>query len=254
MIFILIAILFFLMYFIGGERGTTSFFILCLNAFIMVVSLYLISLGVPPLIVLIISSVLFCLLTIPFQNGWNVKSMASLLSIFIVMILTGLLIYFVCAQAHISGFTEIELQEGDAAYLSAAVPFKMRYLLLIAMIWGQIGAISDTSMAVASALNELHIHNPDFSLKTLFHEGMIIGKDILGTTINTLIFVSMGESIMLFLYYQTFQYTLSGIINSSSFAQMMFPMLLPCIGCILIIPITAGLFSYIVLQKNDADF
>lgn len=248
MIFLLIVILFLLMSIIGGERGTKSFFTLIVNALIGIGCLYLIALGTPPLAVMIGSSFLFCFFTIVYQNGANKKSLASLLAIMIVVVITSLLIYYICLNTHISGFTEIELQEEDTPYLSSGVGFKMRYLLLMAMIWGQLGAISDTSMAIATALNEIHFHHPDFSVNRLYHEGMIIGKDILGTTINTLFFVSLGEAIMLYLYYETYQYSLLKILNLSSFAQTIFPVLLPCIGCILIIPLTAFLFA--VIAKN----
>lgn len=248
MIVVLIVILFLSMAIIGGERGTKSFMALILNVFIGLASLYLIPLGVHPLVVMILSSFLFSMVTIVYQNGWNSKTQAALLAIGVVILITSILIYVICVKSHISGFSEIELQEEDTPFLSTAVPFKMRYLLLLSLVWCQLGAISDTSMAIVSALNEIHVHHPDFSLKELYREGMIIGKDILGTTINTLFFVSLGESIMLFLYYRTYQYSLLNILNSASFVQDMFPVLMPCIGCILIIPISALIFS--LFKKN----
>ena len=251
MIIILIVILFLLMTIIGGERGSKSFFTLMINAFVGIVSLYLIALGVHPLPVMVGSSCLLCLFTIVYQNGCNKKTAACFLAVGAVIILTSILIYYICANGHITGFSEIELQEEDTPYLGSGVGFKMRYVLLTAMIWCQLGAIVDTSMAIASSLNEIHFHNPHFPMKQLYHEGMNIGKDILGTTINTLFFVSLGESLMLYLYYETYQYSLIRIINSSSFAQTMFPVLLPCIGCILIIPLTAIIFSLLVTYRPD---
>lgn len=250
MILLLIVVLFILMSLVGGERGSISFFALVINAVIGIVCMYMIALGAHPLPVMIGSSILFGLFTIVYQNGANTKSLASLLAIAIVIGMTSILIYYICVNAHISGFTEIELQDDNASYLSSGVGFKMRHLLLLAMVWGQLGAISDTAMAVATALNELHNHHPKYTVKQLYQEGMVIGKDILGTTINTLFFVSLGESVMLYLYYSTYRYSLLKILNSSSFGQAMFGVLLPCIGCILVIPLTALIFAKLVKRMK----
>ncbi len=251
MIGVLIFILFMLMALVGQERGVASFFTLIVNIVIGLISVYLIALGMHPLVVMIGSSALFTLVTIVCQNGINQKSMACLLAILIVVIITSLLVWYICINTHISGFTEIEIQEEETNYLSSGVNFKMRHLLILAMVWGQLGAISDTSMAVASALHEIAFHNPQFQRSKLFQEGMIIGMDILGTTINTLFFVSLGESILMYLYYRTYYYTLPQILNSSSFGQTIYMVLLPCLGCMLIIPITAAIYSYLARRTRE---
>lgn len=250
MILILLLILFLLMAGIGGERGANSFLTLVLNALIGIASVYAIALGLHPLLVMIVSSFLFTVLTICYQNGKNKKTLASLLAVGCVVLLTSVFIYYICYRTHISGFTEIDIQQEDTPYLSSGVSYKMRDLLLTAMIWGQLGAIIDTSMAISSALNEMHVHNPEFTFHKLFQEGILIGKDILGTTINTLFFVSLGESIMLYLYYRSYQYSFFKMVNSPSFAQDMFPVLLPCIGCVMIIPLTALIFSWLIHKRD----
>lgn len=239
---------------VGGDRGAKSFVTLVINTFVGILSIFLVSKGLHPLIGLVISSLVFCFVTIAYQNDINEKSIASLISIAVVILISSILIYYVCANAHISGFSEAQLKDEEMRFLGAGVNFKMRYLYLTAMIWCQIGAVSDTSMAISSSLNEISVHNPDFTWKQLFGEGMIIGKDILGTTVNTLFFVELGESAMLFMYYRTYNYSFAKIINASSFAQTLLPVLIPCIGCIIIIPLTALVFSlinkHILLHKK----
>lgn len=246
MILKLAFVLFILMILIGGDRGVKSCVTLILNVVIGIVSIYMVGLGTPTFLVLFVSSMLFCLLTIFYQNDYNIKTLASFLAVISVVLLTSVLIIYVCYYSHISGLNEIELQEEDVAYLCAAVSFHMRDVLIIAMIWCQLGAIIDTSIAVSSSLNEIHNHNPEFPIQRLFKEGVLVGKDILGTTLNTLYFVALGESIMLFIYYENFQYSFQKILNSSSFFHAIFPVLLPCIGCVIIIPLTAFIFSILI--------
>ena len=246
MILKLTFVLFILMILIGGDRGVKSCVTLILNVVIGLASIYMVGLGVSPLLVMLVSSLLFCLLTIFYQNDYNIKTLASFLAVIAVVFLTSILIFYICYHAHIAGLNEIELQEEDVAYLCAAVSFHMRDVLIVAMIWCQLGAIIDTSIAVSSSLNEIHSHNPNFPIQRLFKEGVLIGKDILGTTLNTLYFVALGESIMLFIYYENYQYSIKKILNSSSFFHAIFPVLLPCIGCVIIIPLTAFIFSILV--------
>lgn len=246
MVIKLIIVLFLLLIIVGGDRGVRSCVTLILNVLIGIGSIYLISFGMSPLLVMVAASLLFCLFTIFYQNEFNVKTLAVFLSVASVVFVTSILIFYIGFHAHIAGLNEIEMQEEDVSYLSAAVHFRMLYVLIAAMVWGQLGAIVDTSIAISSSLHEIHHHNSSLSVRKLFQEGCFIGKDILGTTINTLFFVSMGESIMLFLYYMNYQYSLQKILNSSSFFQTVFPVLLPCMGCILIIPLTALVFSLLV--------
>lgn len=245
MIVVLIVVLFVLMAAVGGDRGAKSFITLVINTAIGAACIFLVTEGLHPLAGLLISSLLFCFVTIAYQNDINEKSVASLISIAAVIFISTFLIYYVCANAHISGFSEAERKNEEMRYLGSGVNFKMRYLYLTAMIWCQIGAISDTSMAISTSVNEISIHNPEFTWRQLFREGMIIGRDILGTTINTLFFVALGEAAMLFMYYRTYGYSFAKIINASSFSQTILPVMIPCIGCIIIIPLTSLVFSLI---------
>ena len=157
-------------------------------------------------------------------------------------------------KGHIGGFNEIEMQEEEVFFLGSAVEFKMVNILMVAFVWGQLGAVIDTSMAISSSLHEIFIHNPDYSKRKLIYEGAVIGKDILGTTVNTLSFVFLGESLMLFIYYRTYVYSTNTIINSSSFFQEIFSLLLSCIGCLIIIPLTSFIYAIICRNKKIHNF
>ena len=89
------------------------------------------------------------------------------------------------------------------------------------IIIGLIGTINDTSIAISSALYELHENNKKLKPKELFISGMNIGRDILGTTANTLFFAFLGSSMPLFIFFQDFQYSLAGIINSQVLLNQM---------------------------------
>ena len=69
------------------------------------------------------------------------------------------------------------------------------------IIIGLIGTINDTSIAISSALYELHENNKKLKPKDLFISGMNIGKDVMGTMTNTLILAYVGGSLTLILLF-----------------------------------------------------
>lgn len=253
-VYILFFILFVLMLLFGGERGAKSFITLVCNVFIGAISIFLLLIGVSPYLIIFVSSLVFCLVTIKFQNGLNIKTVSSLISVLMVCIFSCIIIYIFSIKGHIGGFNEIEMQEEEVFFLGSAVEFKMVNILMVAFVWGQLGAVIDTSMAISSSLHEIFIHNPDYSKRKLIYEGAVIGKDILGTTVNTLSFVFLGESLMLFIYYRTYVYSINTIINSSSFFQEIFSLLLSCIGCLIIIPLTSFIYAIICRNKKVHNF
>lgn len=254
MILILCAILFLLMTLIGGERGVKSFIGLALNTLIIILSIYLITQGVNAIIIMMCSAVLFSIVTLFYINEYTIKTAVSFLSVLIVAFLLCLLITEIAYHGHVAGYNEIDIYEEISMYLSTDIHVNMYQLLILATVWGLLGAIVDTSISVSSAIHEIAILRPEASRKDLFQSGMAIGKDILGTTVNTLIFVALGESLMLALYYHKAQYTIEALLNAKSFLQEITAVFTACIGCTLIIPITAALFSFCVKSERIIAF
>ena len=75
--------------------------------------------------IIIVSSLVFCLVTIKFQNGLNIKTVSSLISVLMVCIFSCVIIYIFSIKGHIGGFNEIEMQEEEVFFLGSAVEFKM---------------------------------------------------------------------------------------------------------------------------------
>ena len=112
--------------------------------------------------------------------------------------------------------------------------------IAIAMILiSLIGATVDSSIAISSALYEVHENNRELTRKELFISGMNIGKDILCTTTNTLMFAFLGDFMTLLIWFQNCDYTFLQAVNAKTFAAQIIRILFSAIGCIIVIPITA---------------
>lgn len=68
--------------------------------------------------------------------------------------------------------------------------------------------------------------------------GYQVGKEIIGTTVNTLLFAYLGGTILLFSYIQTQQYTLEIILNSQFLFQDVAVMLSGAVACLITVPVS----------------
>jgi uncharacterized membrane protein len=83
-ILILLMILLILMTIIGGIRGVQSFFTLILNFFTLFFMLILIGAKIDPIKVTFIGAMIISFFSLFFINGYNKKTVSSLLSVTIV--------------------------------------------------------------------------------------------------------------------------------------------------------------------------
>ena len=102
-------------------------------------------------------------------------------------------------------------------------------------------------------MNEIHKSDLLITQKSLFESGMNIGKDILGTMTNTLLFAYIGGFMTLIIYFNELHYSLADILNAKVFCAEVFQILCGGIGIILIIPITAFVSSKILFLKEKPE-
>lgn len=165
----------------------------------------------------------------------HAAAVSVVLVLLIIFAAAGPLLWF----AGISGYNEIQQYEEISMYLSANLEISMSGVFLSAVVLGLLGAIMDTAVAITTAVNEVYVNKPDMTGKQLFLSGLSVGKDILGTTVNTLFFAGLGESIMLAVLFMKNEDTFASILNSKALFQEMSGLLLGATGCLLIIPLSS---------------
>ena len=123
-------------------------------------------------------------------------------------------------------------------------------IILISLI----GATVDSSIAISSALYEVYENNRGLSRKELFVSGMNIGRDILCTTANTLMFAFLGDFMTLLIWFYNCGYSFGEIVNAKTFAAEIIRILFSATGCIIVIPVTAYITAKALTRKEtDTD-
>lgn len=247
-IFILLIILLALMTIIGGVRGIKSFFTLILNFIILAIMLILIASRIDPFKVTFIGAILISYVTLFFINGFNKKTVSSLLSVTIVILLVMFITYKMGTNAQIQGFSNEQAE--TVAYLSLYVQVNFSKIVICEILIGLLGAIIDVSISISSSMNEIYKNNSSITQQRLFKSGMNIGKDILGTMTNTLLFAYISGFMTLIIYFSELKYSLATILNEKVFCSEVFQILCCGIGIILIIPITAFITSKLMFLRN----
>ena len=241
MIKLLSLILLLLLIIIGGKRGIKTFLTIYINLFLVILLVLLCGWGFNPLIVTLIISVFIVLLILFYLNNINIKTVCSLVSVIIVLIFFLLFTIIINNRIYIQGYTEENIE--SISYVVYDTGLNMMKIATSIVLIGLLGNIIDTSIAISSALYEVYVNNPKLSIKELFISGMNIGKDILGTTTNTLFFAYLGSCMTLFIYFQDFKYSFSTIINSKIFAIEFTRIMISGIASFVIIPLTAIITS-----------
>lgn len=244
---VLFLILFALMALIGGERGAISFFSLCFNFITFILMLEFMALRVDPIKVTVIGCIIISSITLFFTNGLNKKTVSSLISVLIVLILTLLITSKVGTDAKIQGFGREQAE--SIYYLLPNAQFNFTKILISEVMFGLLGAIIDVSISISSSMNEIYQNNLLISKESLFKSGINIGKDILGTMTNTLLFAYIAGFMTLLIWFNKFNYSISDILNAKVFGSEVFQILCSGIGIILIIPVTAFITAMVVYLR-----
>ncbi len=247
MILILSIILLILLLTIGGTRGLKTFITLYINLILLFFLIVLVGWGFDPLIPTLVICLIIALIILFILNEYSKKTLAAFISVSILLIIFTIITFILGNNAYIQGYSE-ETIEG-IGYVTYNIGLNLIQLSNCVILIGLIGNIIDTAIAISSALYEVKENNPRLKFNELFNSGMNIGKDILGTTTNTLFFAFLGSYMTLLVFFQDHQYGILTIINNKVFVSEIIRIMLSGIASFLIIPISSYITSFLCTRK-----
>lgn len=251
-ILVLSIILFLLLALINKKRGVKAFFSLFVNFFAIVLAVALICKGLNPIVIALVFSLGASAFILFFINGLNYKTKIAYLAIAVVLLVITALIVFIGYQGSIDGFG---LRFNDIFYLySPDIAIRFVDVAIAVILIGLTGAITDTALDIATSLHEVYENNRNLAFLELVKSGQNMGADILGTMVNTLFFVFAGEFMAFLIVYLNYHQSFSVIVNDQLFLQEVSQLLIGNLGCILIIPVTIFLQSYIYTCNKELPF
>ncbi|MBS8266386.1 YibE/F family protein [Mesobacillus boroniphilus] len=246
---VLAAILFVLMTLIGRGKGVRSYLAIFFNfSVIFIAVIFMNDPNANPIIITLVACIFIGLINLFYINEVNKTTKTAFISTVISTIVLLMFIFIVADKARIQGFGEEEIQELGMFSLHIGVDFVK--IAVSVIIMSTIGAITDAAIAISSPMREIHYHNPHISRQELFKSGLSIGKDILGTSTNTLFFAFFGSYLALLIWFKDLSYSAGEIINSKIFSAEMITILCAGIGVTLVIPITSWVTAYFLVNDK----
>jgi uncharacterized membrane protein len=225
----LVICLFVLLLAVGGKQGTGSFAALMLNSIIIMIAVILMAGGFDPLVVGIVAGMLILACTIFLSSG---DSEVAGIAFVAALIVLACLVLVVLLSLHLSATAGFGAEDGeDLEGMSTAIGVSFRQLAMAAGLMSTLGAIAEAAIAVAAGIHELDI---DSDLPGI----MQMGREIIGTAINTLFFGFFGGFCGLFIWFAQLHYPLWQILNNKIFVSEMLDVLFSVLAVILTIPVT----------------
>ncbi|XIF19520.1 MAG: YibE/F family protein [Acetilactobacillus jinshanensis] len=230
-------VLLILMLIVGGKQGLQSFLSLLFNFGFLFFAIVLIAFHLPPIWVTVITSIIVLSLTI-FLSGSNdaTSKIAFEASLFVLFILILLIVPFEY-WGQFQGFGLEDSDDLEGMSLLIGIPFIK--VAIATAILSTLGAIAEATMAIASGLSEIVRQDPNIQPRRLLGEGIAVGKQIIGTTLNTLFFGLFGGSLALFVWFLGLHYSFGNVMNDKVFAAEFIIIIFSLIGVIITIPITS---------------
>ncbi len=202
--------------------------------------------GEDPLRVSISGSVILLAVTLYLTYGWNLKTHAAVLSMIIVLLITGVLAGAFVVVTRLTG-------SGDenALFLLQMLntQINLRGLLLGGMIIGALGVLDDLVTTQASAVFELHHANPSLGFPQLFRSAMRIGPDHVAATVNTLVLAYAGASLPMLLMFSLGRGDYGTLVNFEFVAEEIVRTLVGSLGLVAAVPLTTGIAILFALRS-----
>ncbi|WP_127849817.1 YibE/F family protein [Lacticaseibacillus hulanensis] len=226
-----------LMVLVGGHQGLRSFFGLMVNAIVLLVSVILMAGGFNPVIVGVIAAVVILAATIFLSSADVQVAGPAFVSALIVMFALVAVIIGVLTISHTAGFGAEDGEELEG--MSTALGVSFPAIAMAAGLISTLGAVAEAAIAVAAGINELDVERD--------WQGILqMGREIIGTAINTLFFGFFGGFAGLFIWFAQLKYPLWMVLNDKIFVGELLDVLFSVIAVILTVPVT----SWVVRQRT----
>lgn len=244
----LIIVLAILMTIVGGETGIRSFFSVLINTMLLILVAILISWGIsiPILILIFIPLKLVTIIFLGTHDYTVAKN--SFYAAFLVCLIVSVLILGCQWLAQAAGMGP---EAGEVLVGLSQMPGLSYPMIAVAVaIFSSLGAIAEAAVAISSGLLEIKKHNPNISRMNLIASGNRIGRDVLGTAMNTILFGMFGSFLSLFLWYFRLNYSMGEVLNEKLFVNEALIIMYSLIGVLLTVPLST-IFLSRGMNKNE---
>ncbi len=203
--------------------------------------------GTSPILLTAIFCIVITVITFILISGWNKKTISAILGTILGLLVSISLALIFGKMTVLTGFGHEETRTLFAKFPN----LNFHGIFYSAIMIGALGAVMDVAMSISSSAHEIKKAKPNINSKELFKSSLQIGKDVIGTMSNTLIYAYVGASLALLLLFVSFGESYLKIFNFEFMAEEVIRSIAGSIGLIAAIPLTALFSTWLESKKNS---
>ncbi len=249
MVYLLLGLFALILIAVGGRKGAAALYALVFT-FVCVICVFipLVYGGMNAVLAAIVTAILILVASIYIINGWSRKTLGGIIGTTVGVAISGLLAMLVGGAWGISGFHGDEAE--SLIYLSRETSLDVAGILYAGVLISSLGAVMDVSVSIVAAMEELKEKAPRLRGWELFHSGMRVGRDMMGTMSNTLILAYTGSATAVLLRVYAYDMPYLQMMGYNSIVIEILCGLCGTIGVILTVPIQAAVSTVLLRKKK----
>ena len=239
---------------IGGKKGIKAvasllFAVVCIF-YLMFPLMYR---GISPIFITVIVAVLTTVDTLGLLGGISSKTVSAVIGTTCGVVISAVAALVFGKAAGITGYNVSDIE--TLSYVAQNSRIQIGQLLFAGIIISALGATMDVGMSIASTIQELHERNPLLSSRELFLSGIRVGRDMMGTMTNTLIFAYVGGSLSTLITNYAYDLSFYQLMNSYTIGIEIMQGLSGSLGVVLTVPVTAAVAALLTgrIKSNHTD-
>ena len=244
-----------LMILVAGMKGVRSILTLFITALAVLYLLVPMTIsGYNPIVVALLIAALLTLATFLLITGFSFKVISGVLGTLGGLAAVGVLSVISQHAMALTGLAQEFgfLELGIALWRTPASHYwNFTGILSAGIILGAVGAMMDVSMSISSSVHEVKQVNPNITVRQAIRAGLNVGRDIMGTMADTLIFAYLGAHMMTMLLPRIefpevgYLYPFLRLVNDEATAVAIIQAVVGTIGLVLTVPIAASVAGFL---------
>ena len=239
---------------IGGKKGVKGAAGLVFTFFaFLFIDLPLVYRGYSPFAVAVVLCAVTTLVTMYLIGGPTRKTICATIGTTAGVMMAGISARLFGAAAGLSGWNVSNIESLLDLWYTCDI--QVGELLFSGLLISSLGAVMDVAMSVSSAMDEVVRQNTAITRRELFHAGLRVGRDMMGTDSNTLILAFVGGSMSSLLLDYSYDLPYQQVINSNNIGIAIMQGIGGSFGVVLCVPITVLIASLLLRAplKNIPD-
>lgn len=236
----MIAVFVLLLILVGRRKGLDAFLAIMFTLlFVLRVTLPVLYRGGSPIGMGLLTVLLSTVVTLALLHGPTLQCLLGSATTLLGELAACVLFAVFSGLLHLTGF-QTDSAEG-LLLIAQNTGLNIRTLLFAGMMISSLGAVMDVAVSILSALREVALASGKPERAGLFHSGINLGRDMIGTMSNTLIFAFAGGALSTMLVFYSYGVQFHQLFSSDYLAVELAQGLCSTAAVILTVPAAAAI-------------